>query len=203
MITLDLDRTIEACLLNFSSIPDERKSALQELSKIIKNKELVDKVNLTFICVHNSRRSHLAQIWAQIAAHYYEIENVHCYSGGSEVTEMYPAAVNILQKNGLLVQQLSTDENPVYTLKYAESAPPIRGFSKLFDDSFNPQTEFAAIMVCFSSDSNCPYIANATERLLISYQDPKEFDGTELQNEKYLERSLQIATEMLYAFSLV
>jgi len=39
--------------------------------------------------------------------------------------------------------------------------------------------------------------------LPIRYEDPKAFDGTELMNEKYAERSLEIASEIFYVFSNV
>ena len=36
-------------------------------------------IRLNFICTHNSRRSHLSQIWAQTMAAYYNIKNVNDY----------------------------------------------------------------------------------------------------------------------------
>ena len=60
--------------LSTERISEERKIILQPLiefisSKISKNEE----VRLNFICTHNSRRSHLSQIWAQTMANYYHI----------------------------------------------------------------------------------------------------------------------------------
>jgi len=37
----------------------------------------------------------------------------------------------------------------------------------------------------------------------ITYNDPKEYDGTGQEEEKYLERVAQIGREMLFAFSMV
>jgi arsenate reductase len=47
------------------------------------------------------------------------------------------------------------------------------------------------------------FIAGAEKRIPITYEDPKAFDNTPQQAEKYQERSLQIATEMLYVFSQI
>jgi arsenate reductase len=44
-------------------------------------------------------------------------------------------------------------------------------------------------------------VLGAEARFPIKYDDPKAFDGTELMNEKYAERSLQIASEFFYVFS--
>jgi arsenate reductase len=46
-------------------------------------------------------------------------------------------------------------------------------------------------------------VFGAEARFPIKYDDPKAFDGTDLMNEKYAERSLQIASEMYFVFSQV
>jgi arsenate reductase len=43
----------------------------------------------------------------------------------------------------------------------------------------------------------------AEARFPIKYDDPKAYDGTPLQTEKYAERSLDIAREMLWVFSQI
>ena len=77
------------------------------------------------------------------------------------------------------------------------------GFSKKFDSNFNPNSDFAAILTCSSADKECPYIANAKARIPVTYDDPKAFDGTPQQVEKYMERSLHIATELKFVFSTI
>ena len=57
-------------------------------------------------------------------------------------------------------------------------------------------------MVCNDADKNCPFIPNAT-RISLPFNDPKAFDGTEIELEKYQEKSRQIATELFYVFSKV
>lgn len=41
------------------------------------------KGSLIFICTHNSRRSHMRQMWAMAAVTYYGISGVFGYSGGT------------------------------------------------------------------------------------------------------------------------
>lgn len=195
-----LNDLIEA--LDISSISKERKAILNELRGFIQNKKDVQEpVNLNFICTHNSRRSHLSQIWAQTMANHFAVENVFCYSGGTEATAMFPVVGETLKKQGFQINKLSEEKNPVYAIKYREDVNPIICFSKTFDDSFNPETNFAAIMTCSHADENCPFIAGAEKRIPVRYDDPKAFDNTPIQLQKYEERSVQIATEMAYVFS--
>ena len=187
--------------LSTERISEERKRILQPLiefisSKITKNEE----VRLNFICTHNSRRSHLSQIWAQTMANYYQIENVFCYSGGTEATAMFPKVVETLRNQGFEILKLSETENPVYAVKFAENEHAVICFSKKYDDDFNPMSTFAAILTCDSADENCPIVYGAEARFPIKYEDPKKSDGTAEMNETYFNRSLEIATEMKFVF---
>ena len=190
--------------LNFESISEERKIVLQPLIDFIQRKSDEQKeIRLNLICTHNSRRSHLSQVWAQTAAAHYGIQNVFCYSGGTEATAMFPMAAQTLAKQGFQIKTIADGNNPIYAIKYNENAHPIIGFSKTFDDDFNPQSEFAAILTCSSADQGCPFIAGAEVRIPITFEDPKAFDNTPQQAEKYEERSVQIATELFYVFSQI
>ena len=202
MLNLQIEKTFAS--LKIDTISDERKQTLQPLIDYIQSKVSENKnVNLNFICTHNSRRSHLSQVWAQAAAYFYHIKNVYCYSGGTEATALFPVAAKTLELAGLEIEVLSEGKNPVYAIKYAKNEHPVIGFSKTYDDAFNPKSEFAAIMTCSDADVNCPFIPGAEKRIPVKYDDPKVFDNTPQQAEKYQERSNQIATEMLYVFSKV
>mgnify|MGYP000223694619 FL=1 len=87
--------------LDINSISEERKKVLLPLITFIQNKCEKDKdIRLNFICTHNSRRSHLSQVWAQTLAEYYTIKNVFCYSGGTEATALFPVVSDTLKKTG-------------------------------------------------------------------------------------------------------
>jgi arsenate reductase len=185
-------------------ISDERKAILKPLTDFIQSKvSSHQEIRINFICTHNSRRSHLSQVWAQTMAHYFNIKNVFCYSGGTEATALFPMAKETLKNTGFQIKTLSEGENPVYSIKYAENEHPIIGFSKKLEDDFNPKSEFAAIMTCSQADGACPFISGAEKRIPITFEDPKAFDATPQQAEKYTERSLQIATELYYVFSQI
>lgn len=188
--------------LEVSSISEERQQTLNQLVDYIKAKQSRNlPIRLNFICTHNSRRSHLSQIWAQTMASFYNIDKVSCYSGGTEATAMFPKVGETLTNQGFKIFKLSETDNPVYSIKYADNEPAIIAFSKRFENDFNPASKFAAIMTCSSADEGCPFVAGCDKRVAITYEDPKKSDGTPEQTETYFNRSLQIATEMKFVFS--
>ena len=188
----------------FDLITTDRKVLLVKISDYIQQK--LDSglpVNLMYVCTHNSRRSHFGQIWAAVAANYYNITNTQTFSAGTEATAFHPNALKVLRDIGFVVVQENEAKNPNYTVKFGAPSDYVTCFSKTVNNPSNPQSDFAAIMTCSDADENCPFIPGVELRIGTTYEDPKAFDGTDLQNEKYLERSLQIARECLYVFSKV
>ncbi|SMD37866.1 Protein-tyrosine-phosphatase [Reichenbachiella faecimaris] len=195
-----LVKTVEH--FDFDKIANERKGVLEVLVAYIQSKvDAHQEVNLNFICTHNSRRSQFSQIWAQTAADYYGIE-ANCFSGGVEVTAFNERAVDSIKRAGFQVSAKG-QENPVYYVLYAEDASPMNCLSKLFDDPINNAKEFAAVMTCSHADENCPFIPGTEKRIPVRYDDPKEFDDTLQEADKYDERSMQIANELFYVFSKI
>lgn len=183
-------------------ISEARKSVLQPLIDYIKSKRAkCQPIRLNFICTHNSRRSQFSQIWAQTAANYFEIP-AFCYSGGVEVTACNERTISSLERSGFIISKHG-HINPIYFILQDLDTRPIIIFSKLYDDIINPHGIFATIMTCSHADENCPFIPGADERIPICYEDPKEFDDTDLESSKYDERSKEIASEMFYVFSRV
>jgi len=190
--------------LQLQTISEERKIILQPLINFIQQKiNNKEPININFICTHNSRRSHFSQVWAQVAATHFNIPNVTCYSGGTEETALFPKVVETLTNQGFTILKLSETANPIYAIKYSDNILPVIGFSKKYDNLFNPISKFAAIMTCSQADNGCPFIAGAEERIPITFEDPKISDNTAEQTKIYSERSLQIATEMFYVFSKI
>ena len=195
---------INKAKLDFDSISEERKEVLRTLTEYIKVKsEKDEEINLTFICTHNSRRSHMSQIWAQTAAEYYNIDNVFTYSGGTEATAFNSRAVKALKKAGFDIEKTGEDSNPVYLVNYGKGKNPLKCFSKKYSDEFNPQENFAAVMTCSDADEACPVVFGAESRFSTPFEDPKKFDDTDKEEMMYDERCKQIATELLYVFSSV
>jgi len=203
-ITPKLDDYASTLPDEFSLISDDRKELLRTFSDYIRGGVgSGDDIKLTFICTHNSRRSHFSQIWAAVASAYYGVKNVYTYSGGTEATAFNTRAVNALREIGFIIDIDRDGDNPLYKVSFGEGVEPMPAFSKVYDGEGNPIESFAAIMTCDHADANCPFIPGAEKRFPIRYEDPKAFDDTDSEEEAYLERSRQIAREMFYAFSLV
>jgi arsenate reductase (thioredoxin) len=188
----------------FETISKERKVLLENISNYISGKkESNQPIQLVYICTHNSRRSHFGQIWAQVAANYYNVKNVTTFSGGTEATAFNSNAINAIKRVGFEVKPLDETSNRRYHIVFDETENPIICFSKVYDDAQNPQSKFAAIMTCSDAEENCPFIPGVELRIGTTYDDPKEFDNRPLQDAMYDERCKQIALETLYVFSNV
>lgn len=205
-----LGHYLQKTYASLDTIPQERKERLEEISRFVANKIKNNKIaELTFICTHNSRRSHFAQVWAKVAALYcgFTDEYVLTYSGGTEVVACNPRTVAALQRAGIPVEEendfsLSSSEanNPRYIVRLGEGIRPFHLYSKLYNDIANPQKDFCAVLVCSSADVGCPFVNGAEKRIYHGYEDPKISDNTPLELETYDLRCQQIATEMLYVF---
>ncbi|MCX7729084.1 MAG: protein-tyrosine-phosphatase [Bacteroidia bacterium] len=182
----------------------ERKEKLLSISSYLAKKSEQNKdINLVFICIQNSRRSHLSQVIAQHIALQHQFNNIYCYSGGVEVTQIHPNTVNTLKHLGYSLTLKKDGENPVYELHYPEYNRSLLLYSKDFKEVTEKLKTFAAIMVCSESETNCPYVPNAEKIIHLPYPDPKEFDETPTSLNEYLKISNQIKEEWSFIFSSV
>lgn len=187
--------------LGTMQIPVERRQLLNPLSAYVHAKMgKGEPINLVFICTHNSRRSQLCQVWAQVAAFWFDMEKINVFSGGTEVTAFHPNALTALRECGFQIHSETHSENPEYEIYFSANASPVHAYSKLYDDKRNPSHEFAAIMTCSSAEANCPFIPGAEKRISLQYKDPGLSDETSLEEITYRTCNKQIAMEMMYVF---
>lgn len=199
----EIESYCEKRIKEFGLIPKERKVLLGKIADYISYMRGEDApIQLIYICTHNSRRSHFGQIWAAVAADFYGIANVLTFSGGTEATEFNGNAIHSLLEIGFDIITDGESDNPKYTMRFGKDKSTLC-FSKVYSDDVNPKENFAAIMTCSDAEDNCPFIPGVDLRIATTYEDPKHFDGTDQQSEKYAERCAQIARECLYVFSLV
>ena len=183
----------------FIQIPDERKAELKDIANFIVEQRKEHKpANLLFVCTSNSRRSHMAQVWSQIASYYYNIDSVFTFSGGTEQTRVNINAIDALNRTGIEIYSNNQGDNPLRYVRVGNKINPWVIFSKKYTDATNPKNNFAAVMVCSEADKACPFVEGAESRIGLPYQDPKEFDNSPLKAAKYDERCHQIAREMFY-----
>ncbi len=186
-------------LLKLSPAP-ERQAQLEPLVDYLQAKlDRQEEIQLHFICTHNSRRSQFAQVWAQTWAHYFLLP-LRAFSGGVEVTAFNPRAISCLREQGFTIEASDTT-NPLYQIQFGQEGESLQAYSKLYDAEENPRSNFAALMTCSHAEENCPFIAGAERRIPLLYEDPKAFDDSPQEAQKYVERSRQIASELAFAFS--
>jgi arsenate reductase len=204
MLIPSIQNYIQDAIKSFDSIPDERKLILQMISQFVAEKMKAGKTaNLIYVCTHNSRRSHFGQIWGKTAAAYYGIYDVNTFSAGTEATAFHPNAIKALIHAGFQIVKMEEGNNPHYSVVFSNDTHPVTCFSKTYSDDSIPKEELCAVMTCNEADGNCPLIPGTELRVSCPYDDPKTFDGTQQQQEKYNERCKQIAIENLYVFSLI
>ena len=188
----------------FDQIPAERKTELKKIALYVKSKVAANEpAQLTFICTHNSRRSHLGQVWAQTAAAYYDVPGVKTFSGGTQETACNYRTVAAFRRAGFSIVVAKPGTNPEYLLQYSETAEPLHLFSKVYNQGGNPTSNYLAAMTCDQADKNCPVVQGSSMRVGIHYVDPKAADGTPAEEATYDERCKQIAREMFYLMSQV
>lgn len=177
----------------------ERREVLDKIAADVSRQLAARRrADLTFICTHNSRRSHMSQIWAQTAAHYYGMTNVQAYSGGTQETACNSRTIMAMRRAGFAIEDATTGENPLYLVSYAEGKPPVRAYSKLYHADGNPTEGFIALMTCSSADKTCPIVKGSIARHAIHYADPRLCDDTPTETQAYNERCREIAREMFY-----
>lgn len=188
----------------FDQIPAERKTLLKQLGEYVyKTQKKGEPVRLTFICTHNSRRSHMSQLAAAVASRYYRIDGVEAFSGGTEATAFNPRAVAAVRRAGFQIDEVEESRNPRFPVRYNAKDDALVCFSKVYADPSNPQEKYCAVMTCSQADKSCPVVIGSSLRLPIPYDDPKVSDGTPEEAKTYDARLAHITREMLYAFSTI
>lgn len=198
----EVEASIGVAWEQVEGISGERKADLDAIAAWIRGRRSAGQTaSLVFICTHNSRRSHMGQVWAATAAAYFGVDGIETFSGGTEATAFNPRAVAALSRAGFRIAGDETADNPRYEVSFSDAVAASTAWSKTWDDPANPSDGFAAIMTCSDADKACPFVRGADARFAIPYEDPKVADGTDAESSRYDARSLQIASEMLYVLS--
>ena len=164
---------------------------------------------ITCVCTGNSRRSILAATMINVSAAYYGLPEIRGYSGGTKPSAFNERTVRTLREIGIEVTKLGEEAargdvataNPKHRIRWGfgpdDSSMRVIEFSKKYDDASNPSSEFAALIVCSDAEEDCPLIKGASTRIAMPYLDPKAYDGTKLEAQKYAERRDDIGRLML------
>ncbi len=164
---------------------------------------------ITCVCTGNSRRSILSATLVSASAAYYGLPEIRGFSGGTKPTAFNPRTVATLREIGLDITSLGEEAargdaataNLKHRVRWGRSLDDALmqsvEFSKKYDDSLNPQSGFAALLVCSDAEEACPIIKGASVRIALPYLDPKLYDGTAIESLKYAERRDDIGRLMM------
>ena len=191
--------------MEFDQLPATRKESLQKLGNYMAScYKAGKKPQLIVVCTHNSRRSHIGQVFLALAVDFYQLPAMVTFSGGTEATAFNPRAVAALRRIGFEIDMLDAKvNNPEYLLKWKSGMVPYKAFSKKYTNAANPSKGFAAIMVCTEADEGCPVITGCDFRLSLPFQDPKAYDDTSEEVAQYDRACRLIGREMLYVAGVV
>ena len=139
-----------------------------------------------------------------IAAAYYGAPEIIFHSGGTAPTAFNPRTISALNEIGVDVEPTGKEAprgepktaNPIYSVRWG-SGMEATEFSKTYFDAANPQQGFAALMVCGDADASCPVVKGAAARISMPYLDPKIYDDSAYEAQKYAERRDDIGRLML------
>jgi len=189
----------------YNKISGQRKDQLNELASYISGKlSKKESVQILFVCEDNSRRSQFAEIWAQTAAYYYGLKNIHTYSGGLQETSINFMLIEALKRTGFSVTASEVySKNPVYLVSPGRRWKDIFVFSKSYDYWNNPNDHFASVYCSKGLMDSHFIIPGASQTINLPYNNVKIFDNSPGGNLKNDEICKEIAREMLYVMHVV
>jgi arsenate reductase (thioredoxin) len=197
---------------SFDMIDEPHRLAGQKLAEwIAKTYRPGTPLDVVVVCTGNSRRSILGATMGNVAAAYYGMPEIRFHSGGTAPTAFNSRTVKTLKEIGVEVEPTGKEAtrgepqtaNPVYRIRWGSpgdtGVPTMETteFSKHYDDPANPQSGFAALMVCGEADAGCPFVKGSSLRVSMPYLDPKIYDGGSLESAKYAERRDDMGRLML------
>lgn len=210
---LNIHSHLEKLAKQPQEVSENHEKARLELVKVIASLYKKDgKVDLILVCTGNSRRSMMGAAMGNAAATFQGLSGIKFYSGGTKPSAFNSRSITALKAVGFEIEEKGEkapkgqkgEENPCYLVRWGNDKNfSTVEFSKKYNDPYNPQKNFIAIMVCDEADMECPNVAGASARISLPFSDPKEFDGKPQEGAKYAERRDDLGKFMLSTFQMV
>ncbi len=186
----------------FRKIPEDRRYRLNEIVYFLEEQEEnKNPWQLLFISTNQSSVSQMAQVWSKAAAYYFGFTKFESFSGGIKPMDISVNMIKALEKAGFIVYKTDVGGIDVYRVKYSYNLKPIVTFPKKIDHVRNPYHDFMAVVVDENAELNIQNIKGTYNRLLLTYDDPVGYDGSEQETLIYDESCRIVAVEMFYVFS--
>ena len=188
----------------FRKIPEDRRYRLNEIVYFLEEQKVENNPwQLLFISTNQASVSQMAQVWSKTAAYYYGFTNFESFSAGLDPGIISVKMITCLEKAGFIVYKTNLDGMDVYRIKYSYNIEPIVSFPKKIDHVRNPNRDFMAVFVEKNADMNVQNIKGTYNRLLLTYDDPVGYEGSQQEEVMYEESCKKVAVEMFYVFSLL
>ena len=190
---------------SFDMIDPEHFASMDHLSDwIAKNWQPNSTLHVLTTCTGNSRRSILGANMGNLAATYYGLENIRFHSGGTTPSAFNKRTIATLKEIGFQIEPTGEEAervdpkvpNSKFRVVWGKGMESIE-FSKSYKDKSNPQSGFAAILVCNEADAECPVVPGASLRISMTFLDPKSYDDGVFESRKYAERRDDIGRTFL------
>ena len=189
----------------FDMIEPAHFASMDQLADwIVKNWQPHQSLHILSTCTGNSRRSILGATMGNLAATYYGFDNIRFHSGGTTPSAFNKRTIATLKEIGFQIEPTGEEgergeptlPNPKFRVVWGKEMEAIE-FSKSYRDSSNPQSGFAAVLVCNEADADCPVVAGASLRISMTFLDPKSYDDGAFESMKYAERRDDIGRTFL------
>jgi hypothetical protein len=186
----------------FRKIPEERRYRLNEMVYYLEDqRKQKAPTQITFISTNEATVSQMAQAWSKAAAYYFGFTDFQPYSGGLNPDLISENTIIALEKAGFIVYKSDVGGLSVYRIKYSYNLDPIIAFPKKISHTKNPGDNFMAVILDGNADLNINNIEGTYNRLFLEYEDPKGYEGSEIEKDKFNESCKNVAVEMFYVFS--
>ncbi|MDP9379386.1 MAG: metalloregulator ArsR/SmtB family transcription factor [Chloroflexota bacterium] len=133
-------------------------------------------LRILFLCTHNSARSQMAEAIARKLGG----DSVEVYSAGSEVSELHPITVRMLE------------EWDIDTRGY---------YSKTLDQFLGQEFDYI-ITTCDRANESCPVFPGDPKRIHWSFPDPKQIEDPEQQLRAFQTTRSELCTRIRYLLNL-
>lgn len=203
-VLFNANKIIDSLVAKKHGISQDRRNELDIIANSIHTSLKNDgNANIIFICTHNSRRSQLCELWMDIFCDAYNLKYIRNYSGGTEATAFNKRMVKAIQDFNIPLHKLMESENTIYAIQDTNHSMYKTYFSKKYENTYNPNSNFIAIMVCDDAEENCPIVFGSSKKHSLKYKDPKFSDETPEEELVYAQKVIEVGTELLYLVGLL
>jgi arsenate reductase (thioredoxin) len=204
-LTPELRQHAELLTTSFDMIEPNHHESIDKLAEWIATQwQPNSSLHVIAACTGNSRRSILSAAMGNMAAAYYGFDNIRFHSGGTAPSAFNKRTIAALKEIGFQIEATGQEAergdaktpNPTYHMTWGKDLEATE-FSKHFQDTSNPQSGFAVILVCSDADAECPIVPGASLRVSMTFIDPKVYDDGIFEAKKYAERRDDIGRTFL------